>query len=63
MYFHRPLHELFATFFKRGLVMDGLEEPTFTEEHPEVKQQGRPESSRNYTQIPPIMAVRFRKLD
>ncbi len=63
MYFHRPLHELFATFFKRGLVMDGLEEPTFTEEHPEVKQQGRPESSRNYTQIPPIMAFRFRKLD
>jgi len=43
--------------------MDGLEEPTFTEEHPEVKQQGRPESSRNYTQIPPIMAFRFRKLD
>ncbi|TQW00832.1 methyltransferase type 11 [Cordyceps javanica] len=57
-HFHRPLHELFATFFKAGLVMDALEEPSFTEEH-ETPQ--RIESTANFTQLPALMAFRLRK--
>ncbi|POR33264.1 Uncharacterized protein TPAR_06542 [Tolypocladium paradoxum] len=63
LYFHRPLHELFGVFFKRELVMDALEEPSFTEEDAEVRQVQRAESHRNYTQIPPIMAFRMRKIN
>lgn len=43
--------------------MDALEEPSFTEEDAEVRQIGRAESHRNYTQIPPIMAFRMRKIN
>lgn len=50
---------LLGTFFKTGLVMDGLEELYF-DEADAIKE--RPESSANYTQIPAIMALRFRKL-
>ncbi|KAF5129820.1 Ubiquinone biosynthesis O-methyltransferase [Metarhizium anisopliae] len=59
LYFHRPLDVLLGTFFKTGLVMDSLEELYF-DEADAVKE--RPESSANYTQIPAIMALRFRKL-
>ncbi|KAH7040015.1 methyltransferase type 11 [Microdochium trichocladiopsis] len=57
-YFHRPLHELFAAFFKVGLAMDALEEPAFT------KDQGVPdrvESHRNFDQLPAILAFRMRR--
>ena len=56
LYFHRPMHELFATFFKAGLVMDAMEELAFTEEDAEE----RIESSSNYTQLPAILAFRMR---
>ncbi|KAJ4294671.1 hypothetical protein N0V88_004901 [Collariella sp. IMI 366227] len=55
-YFHRPMHELFTTFFKGGLVMDAMEELAFTEEDAE----DRIESSSNYTQLPAILAFRMR---
>lgn len=58
-YFHRPLHELFATYFRAGLVMDALEEPAFT------KEQGNPgmlESHRNFDQLPAILAFRMRRV-
>ncbi|KJZ76427.1 hypothetical protein HIM_04156 [Hirsutella minnesotensis 3608] len=51
VYFHRPLHELLGTFFQRGLVMDAMKEPAFTE----AQSQG------NNTQLPPIMAFRLRR--
>ncbi|KAH8891743.1 S-adenosyl-L-methionine-dependent methyltransferase [Thozetella sp. PMI_491] len=57
-YFHRPLHELLGTFFKVGLVMDGIEEPTFSEGLP-----SKPESSHNWaTQFPSIFAFRLRRI-
>ncbi|KAL2257195.1 hypothetical protein VTK26DRAFT_523 [Humicola hyalothermophila] len=57
LYFHRPMHELFTTFFRAGFVMDAMEELAFTEEDAEPK---RIESSSNYTQLPAILAFRMR---
>ncbi|KAK1773796.1 S-adenosyl-L-methionine-dependent methyltransferase [Copromyces sp. CBS 386.78] len=57
LYFHRPMEELFTTFFRAGLVMDAMEEPAFTEEDEE---KDRVESSRNYTQLPAILSFRMR---
>lgn len=57
MFFHRPLHDLFRPFFRHGLVLDGLEEPSFTGGYDEEKIQ----SYCNFPQIPPIMAFRLRK--
>ncbi|KAK3899267.1 ribosomal protein L11 methyltransferase [Staphylotrichum tortipilum] len=56
IYFHRPMHELFATFFKVGMVMDAMEELAFTKEDAEA----RLESTRNFTQLPVILAFRMR---
>ncbi|KAJ1338615.1 methyltransferase domain-containing protein [Microdochium nivale] len=56
-YFHRPLHELFATFFRVGLAMDALEEPAFTEEQ---GKSDKIESHFNYKQLPAILAFRMR---
>lgn len=50
------MHELFATFFKAGMVMDAMEELAFTEEDAEP----RLESTRNFTQLPVILAFRMR---
>ncbi len=50
------MHELFAIFFKVGLVMDAMEELAFTAEDA----QERIESSSNYTQLPAILAFRMR---
>ncbi|KAI0541440.1 S-adenosyl-L-methionine-dependent methyltransferase [Xylaria digitata] len=58
-YYHRPLHELFSTFFKTGLVMDAIEEPAFTSED---ATPDRVESSSNYTQLPAILAFRLRRV-
>ncbi|KAK5987958.1 hypothetical protein PT974_12094 [Cladobotryum mycophilum] len=58
IYFHRPLHELFGVFFKRGLLMDALEEPGFTEED---KVPERLESTANFVQFPALMSLRFRR--
>ncbi|KAI3319137.1 S-adenosyl-L-methionine-dependent methyltransferase [Xylariaceae sp. AK1471] len=57
LYYHRPLHELFTTFFTAGFVMDAMEEPAFTTEDavPEHIQ-----SSSNYTQLPALLAFRMR---
>lgn len=57
--FHRPLHELLAPFFAVGLVMDRLEEPNFDQNFVD---ESRPHASKNYTQIPKILAFRLRSL-
>ncbi|KAK4240092.1 ribosomal protein L11 methyltransferase [Achaetomium macrosporum] len=57
LYFHRPMHELFAPFFRARLVMDALEELAFTKEDGEE----RIESTSNFTQIPVILAFRMRR--
>ncbi|RFU74956.1 hypothetical protein TARUN_7288 [Trichoderma arundinaceum] len=58
-YFHRPIHELFSIFFKRGLVMDALEEPSFTEEDVVV---GRLEATSNFPQLPAILSFRLKRM-
>jgi 2-polyprenyl-3-methyl-5-hydroxy-6-metoxy-1,4-benzoquinol methylase len=55
-YFHRPLSVLLAACFAAGFVVDGWEEPApGTMEAP-----GRPLNWDNFTEIPPILAVRLR---
>ncbi|KAL7272102.1 hypothetical protein RUND412_005112 [Rhizina undulata] len=56
-YFHRPLHEILSTFFKHGLVMDGIEEPAFSPHH--ARNHKKELSWQNYSQIPSIMAFRL----
>lgn len=56
-YYHRPLYELFGEAFTAGLVLDGLEEPTFK---PGSAESDRLLSWYSYPQIPPILAGRFR---
>lgn len=59
-YFHRPLHEILSVFFRHSLVLDGLEEPAFTAR---PSRHGNKELSwQNYTQVPPVMAFRLRRL-
>ncbi|KAH8430745.1 class I SAM-dependent methyltransferase [Aspergillus melleus] len=56
--FHRPLHELFAPFFQKGLVLDALEETNFDESFVDHK---REHSSKNFLQFPKILGFRIRR--
>lgn len=56
-YYHRPLHELLSTGFQAGLVLDGLEEPSFS---PDDAQKSHSLSWHKLWQIPPVIAGRFR---
>ena len=58
-YYHRPLHELLGEAFAAGLVLDGMEEPTFDPEHADPT---RPLTWYNFPQFPPVMAARLRGL-
>ena len=55
-YFHRPLNVLFQAGFDSGLVLDGLEEPVFSDDVPSDSSI----SWRNYREIPPVMIARMR---
>jgi SAM-dependent methyltransferase len=56
LYFHRALSRLVGAAFAAGFVIDGLEEPAFPEREP-----GRRSFDwGNYSQIPPVLAVRLR---
>lgn len=55
-YFDRPLHSILNSCFQTGFMMDGIEEPTFTQE----AQPNRPFSWTNYQNFPPVLAVRLR---
>ncbi|KAL6860638.1 hypothetical protein ACO1O0_004666 [Amphichorda felina] len=59
MSFHRPIHELLAPFFKAGLVMDAMEEPSFDGEDADPE---RPQATTNFTQLPAHLAFRLRRL-
>jgi len=58
-YFDRPLHQILKAGFQAGLVVDGLEEPTFEGYEPQPE---RPFSWVNYMDIPPALVVRMRRL-
>lgn len=54
-YFHRSLSTLFSACFQAGFVLDGLEEPAFTES------KVTPEPSWvNFKDIPPVLVARMR---
>ncbi len=55
-YFHRPLHRLLGACFDAGLVMDGIEEPTFSS----PGEERRAFDWRNIPQVPPALVVRLR---
>ncbi|KAI0809788.1 S-adenosyl-L-methionine-dependent methyltransferase [Xylaria sp. FL0064] len=59
VYYHRPIQEIFSTFFKAGLVMDGIEEPAFG---PADGSPNSVEAHSNYTQLPAILSFRMRRL-
>ena len=55
-YFHRPISVLFQACFRHGLVLDGLEEPTFGED----AEGTRPFGWQNYLEIPPVLVAKMR---
>jgi SAM-dependent methyltransferase len=55
-YFHRPLYVILNTCFQAGFVMDGIEEPAFTEDG----DQKQALSWINYKNISPLLAARMR---
>ncbi|EFQ97754.1 hypothetical protein MGYG_00795 [Nannizzia gypsea CBS 118893] len=59
LYFHRPMHEIFAPFFKAGLVLDALEEPNFDEAYIKARDLDTG-SLRQFTQFPKILAFRMK---
>lgn len=56
LYHHRPLHDLLGRCFAAGLVLDGLEEPAFTE----ATAAPLPLSWLHIRDIPPVLALRLR---
>jgi 2-polyprenyl-3-methyl-5-hydroxy-6-metoxy-1,4-benzoquinol methylase len=57
-YFDRPLHVLFNSCFRAGLVLDGLEEPAFNP--PQDSSQVRSAFSWTRYDVPPILIARLR---
>jgi hypothetical protein len=56
-YFDRTLSTLFGAFFAAGFVLDGLEEPAFTEA---TADPDRVFSWDNFPEIPPVLVARVR---
>lgn len=56
LYFHRPLHVLLNAAFGAGWMADGIEEPSF----PEGSVGGRRLSWAEFSEFPPVLAVRLR---
>jgi len=58
VYFHRSLQTLLGICFEAGFVMDALEEPGFSPDHP----SGRDglSWSGNFSEFPPVLMVRMR---
>jgi ubiquinone/menaquinone biosynthesis C-methylase UbiE len=57
MYYHRPLHALLGEAFAAGLVLDALEEPSFSAQEADP---ARLLTWYNLPQIPPVLAGRMR---
>lgn len=53
-YFHRPITELLGAFFRVGMVLDGMEEPTFARTEDPLTWRGVG------GQIPPVLVARMR---
>jgi 2-polyprenyl-3-methyl-5-hydroxy-6-metoxy-1,4-benzoquinol methylase len=59
LYFFRPLHLLLNSAFAAGLVMDGIEEPSFPPDTPPGRRLLN--WSGLFSEFPPILAVRLRR--
>jgi 2-polyprenyl-3-methyl-5-hydroxy-6-metoxy-1,4-benzoquinol methylase len=57
-YFHRPLSVLLRDAFRAGLVLDGIEEPSFPTSADTAR--ARSLAWQNYTEIPPVLVARLR---
>jgi len=55
-YFDRTLAEILNACFAAGFVLDGIEEPAFSEGDAD----GRPFGWQAYSEIPPVLAARLR---
>jgi len=58
VYFHRPLQTLFGQCFEAGFVLDALEEPAFSPDHPSGS-DGLSWGG-TFSEIPPVLMVRLR---
>ena len=59
MYFERPLQYYLNLGFRNGFVLDGFEERAFSPDHPQSFPLGW---GGNFSEIPPVLIARFRKL-
>jgi len=59
MYFERPLQYYLNLGFQNGFVLDGFEERAFPPDHPQTSLLGW---GGKFSEIPPALVVRFRKL-
>ena len=59
MYFERPLHYYLNLGFQNGFVLDGFEERAFPPESPQAFPLGW---GGNFSEIPPVLVARFRKM-
>ncbi|OGM48948.1 hypothetical protein ABOM_003194 [Aspergillus bombycis] len=56
--FHRSFQDLFAPFFRAGLILDALEEVNFDDT---FREPSREYAARNFTEFPKILAFRLRR--
>ncbi len=56
-YFERPLNMILRPFLEHGLLLNSLEEPSFTDS--EQDEKGEWHSWRRYSEIPPVLIVSF----
>ena len=59
-YFHRPIKDYMSIAFQNGFVLDGFEERAFSPEHPQTATLGW---GGKFSEIPPVLIMRFRKIE
>jgi 2-polyprenyl-3-methyl-5-hydroxy-6-metoxy-1,4-benzoquinol methylase len=59
MYFERPIQYYLHLGFRNGFVLDGFEERAFPPDHPQTSPLGW---GGKFSEIPPVLAARFRKI-
>jgi len=60
LYFHRPIKDYMSIAFQNGFVLDGFEERAFPPEHPQTATLGW---GGKFSEIPPVLIMRFRKIE
>jgi 2-polyprenyl-3-methyl-5-hydroxy-6-metoxy-1,4-benzoquinol methylase len=59
LYFHRPIRDYMNLAFQNGFILDGFEERAFPPDHPQTSTLGW---GGKFSEIPPALIARFRKL-